>query len=77
VTTWDNEARMSIRTIRGRKAQVLDVTADSAWTHLLERVWKLDVEGRRPTDEFVSLTYDDQFWALGDPPKIYQVVEWL
>ena len=67
----------SVRGINGRLAKVVDVTSDSAWEYLLERVWDMDVEGRRNVDEHVSLTFDDQFWAHGDPPKIYQVVEWL
>jgi hypothetical protein len=72
-----SEETPRIVTIEGRKARVLDITAEDGWDSLFEEVWRLDADGRRRTDEFTSLSHNDEFWVLGEPPRIYRVVEWL
>jgi hypothetical protein len=64
-------------TIRGNDALMIDVTDDPMWNHFFYRVDLAVQRGIRMADAPLSLTHDDQFWAFGEPPRLYRVVEWL
>lgn len=58
-----------------QRSTTIDVTDDPMWNHFLERV--AIVEGRWSKAEALAVTHDDQFWAWGEPPRLYRVIEWL
>ena len=61
-------------TLRGQQARVIDVTDDRTWACITERIEMVKALCRATP---ISLTHDDQFWAFGEPVRMWRVVEWL
>jgi hypothetical protein len=62
--------------LRGSEALVIDVTDDPLWKHFLDLVAIAQANGRCVKDEPLSLAHVDHFWALGEPVRVWRVVEW-